>query len=166
MSCVILSYDNALSLSHLLPTLSDTLTECGYPWEVIVVNAGSDDATNQLLRGWSEIPGFWTVPLSTDAGQAMALAVGLAAARGDAVILLDAKLHYAPSLLAQMIMQWENGAELVYAVRNAAGELTELAGWDAATVDRMMNAADSMNLPQGSTDLALMDRRVVKFLLA
>ena len=166
VSCVILSYDDALGLSKLLPTLSDTLTECGYPWEVVIVNAGDDASTNQVLKGWSEIPGFWTVPLTRDAGPAVTLAVGLEAARGDAVILLDARLADVAGLVAQMIMRWEGGAELVYAVRDAAGRLIELAGWDAATVDERMNSPQWRGLPQGSSDLALMDRRVIKLLLA
>ena len=44
--------------SLLLPILSDTLTECGYPWEVIVVDCGSRDGTDSLMSSWGELPGF------------------------------------------------------------------------------------------------------------
>ncbi|HJW11975.1 MAG TPA: glycosyltransferase, partial [Albitalea sp.] len=166
VSCVILGYDDALGLSKLLPTLSDTLTECGYPWEVVVINAGDDAPTNQLLQGWGEIPGFWTLPLTHAASPAVRLALGLEAARGDAVILLDARVVDAARLVAQMILRWEGGAEMVYAVRDAAGRLIELTAWDAATVDERMSSPTAGGLPKGSTDLALIDRRIIKALLA
>ena len=43
VSCVLPCRDKARTLSMLLPILSDTLTECGYPWEVIVIDCGSID---------------------------------------------------------------------------------------------------------------------------
>ena len=48
VSCVLPCRDKAHTLAKLLPILSDTLTECGYPWEVIVVDCGSRDGTGEL----------------------------------------------------------------------------------------------------------------------
>ena len=47
VSCVLPCRDKAHTLAKLLPILSDTLTECGYPWEVIVVDCGSRDGTGR-----------------------------------------------------------------------------------------------------------------------
>jgi hypothetical protein len=157
--------DDRSALSSLLPTLSDTLTECGYPWEVIVVHAGVDQAVPSMLHGWGEIPGFWSVLLNPGSTEAQALTVGLEASRGDAVIILGSQPPLLAHLVPQAILHWESGAQLVYAVPDPVSHNTTLAWWDAATVDRMMASSEPMNLPPGSTDLALLDRRVIEYLL-
>ena len=165
LSCVVSSLEEAEELSRLLPTLSDTLTECGYPWEVIIVSTGASERTTQLLRGWAEIPGFWSVALAQTAGRAAALTAGLEASRGDAVIILSCVPRMLSHLLPRAILHWESGAQLVYAIPDETRQPASLGWWDAQMVDRMIEGNLPVTLPPGSTDLALLDRRVVKFLL-
>ena len=49
VSCVLTCRNQAPTLAKLLPFLSDTLTECGYPWEIIVVDIASVDQPRALL---------------------------------------------------------------------------------------------------------------------
>jgi len=165
VSCVISACNDAARLAKLLPRLSDSLTESGFPWEVIVVDAGSDDGTDRLLSGWGELPGFWSLTVSRQLGKAANLVIGLEAARGDAVILLDPQPKYPPSLLQQMIAQWEQGAEVVYAIEDGSNRFGVLKSWDSTAVDRLIASLEPMHMPQGTTEFALFDRRVVNYLL-
>ena len=115
VSCVLSCENSARTLSKLLPILSDTLTECGYPWELIVVDAGSTDGTDGLMRAWCDLPGFRFLPLGRPASLAAGFEAGILAARGDAVVLLDPALRHSPELIPQMILQWESNARLVWA---------------------------------------------------
>lgn len=163
VSCVLPCRDRADLLPQLLPILSDTLTECGYPWELIVVDCGSRDGTDSLMSAWGELPGFRY--LSTDGPVPLeaAFEAGILAARGDAVILLDPALPHTPELIPTMILQREADARLVYAARDAAGA-SQLRHWDEA-LTAAQTARPDMHLPPECMGLSLLDRRLVDWLI-
>ncbi len=163
VSCVLPSRNQAQTLAMLLPILSDTLTECGYPWEVIVVDCGSVDATETLMSSWGELPGFRRIVLEGPARLESAIEAGILAARGDAVILLDPALPHSPELIPQMILRWEGDARLVYAQRDAGGR-SVLREWDEARTARE-TAQPEMRLPSECMALGLLDRRLVDWLV-
>lgn len=163
VSCVLPSRDNARTLARLLPIVSDTLTECGYPWELIVADCGSTDGTDALMQAWTELPGFRMVALGAATRPAEAVEAGILASRGDAVILLDPALPHSPELIPQMILQWEGDARLVYARHGHAGD-SELWQWDEARLQREIAQPD-MVLPPECMALGLLDRRLVDWLI-
>src|SRR5919206_3210257 len=117
ISCIVPTLDQAPILATMLPELSDVLTECGYPWEVVIVDAGSRDTTEALLRAWCQFDGFRALMLREEIGRTSAITIGLQEARGDAVVLLDPASEHPLSLLRQMVILWEGGADVTCAVR-------------------------------------------------
>lgn len=164
LTCVVSCRDQARALSKLLPILSDTLTECGYPWELIAVNVGSTDGTAKLLAAWAELPGFRELSLSHDAAQAGAFSAGSAHARGDAVILVDASLHCDRVLIPRMVMRWESGARMVVAVGDPESAECLLDCWDGEEV-RLMRAEGALRFPTEAGGPALLDRSLLQQLL-
>jgi glycosyltransferase involved in cell wall biosynthesis len=164
VSCVLPCENHARTLSKLLPILSDTLTECGYPWELIVVDAGSTDGTNGLMQAWCELPGFRYLPLGGPASLGSSVEAGILAARGDAVVLLDPALRHSPELIPQMILQWESDARLVYAQQAGEPGRSTLRQWDDALMRQQLSRPDFM-LPPQCLELGLLDRRLVDSLL-
>jgi polyisoprenyl-phosphate glycosyltransferase len=163
VSCVLPCRDKARTLSKLLPILSDTLTECGYPWELIVVDCGSHDGTDTLMTSWGELPGFRYLSMDGPARLEAAFETGILAARGDAVILLDPSLPHSPELIPQLIAQWEGDARLVFAEHDAAGR-SHLRHWNEARLTHE-TADPDMRLPPGCMALGLLDRRLVNWLI-
>lgn len=163
VSCVLACRDHARTLAQLLPILSDTLTECGYPWELIVADCGSADGTDVLIQSWTELSGFRLLSLPARTQPPEAVEAGILAARGDAVVLLDPTLPHSPELIPQMILQWEGDARLVYARRDASGE-SLLWQWDDARLQREIVQPD-MVLPPECMALGLLDRRLVDWLI-
>lgn len=163
VSCVLPCRDKARTLSKLLPILSDTLTECGYPWELIVVDCGSGDGTDSLMSAWGELPGFRYLSMDGPVRLEAAFEAGILAARGDAVILLDPALPHTPELIPNMIMQWESDARLVYAARDGLGG-SVLRHWDEARTAEA-TAHPDMQLPPECMGLCLLDRRLVDWLV-
>lgn len=163
VSCVLPCRDKARTLSKLLPILSDTLTECGYPWELIVVDCGSVDGTDALMLAWTELPGFRVLPLAASTRPAQAVEAGILAARGDAVILLDPALPHTPELIPQMILRWESDARLVYAHHEPSGT-SALRQWDEARMEHE-RAQPDLTLPPECMELGLLDRRLVDWLV-
>lgn len=162
VSCVLPCENQAHILVKLLPILSDTLTECGYPWELIAVDAGSIDETAAVLDAWTELPGFRCLRPAPQQGNG--LADGLLAARGDAVILFDAEVRHSPELIPRMILLWEADALLVHARRDPALGHSVLVHWDEAETARRLARPD-FSLPAQCLELGLLDRRLVDTLL-
>lgn len=164
VSCVLPCENRARTLSMLLPILSDTLTECGYPWELIVVDGASTDGTEGLMQAWCELPGFRYRPLGRAASLADGFEAGILVARGDAVVLLDPALRHSPELIPQMILLWESDARLVYAQPGGEPGRSTLRQWDDTQMRQQLSRPDFV-LPPQCLELGLLDRRLVDGLL-
>ncbi len=165
LSCVVPCFNEAASLVLLLPELREAMTACAPTWEVILIDDGSSDGTAVLLSRWAREPGFRVLLLSRNFGKEAALTAGLQAARGEAVVMMDADLQHPPALIANFVGHWRAGADVVYAVREDrhAESLFKRAG--TALFYKLVNAADRFEVPAGAGDFRLMDRAAVQALL-
>jgi glycosyltransferase involved in cell wall biosynthesis len=77
--------------------------EWGRPWEVIVVDNGSEDGSVAVIEGYrGRLPGLRVVDASEKRSQAHALNVGVRDARAEAVAFCDADDEVAPDWVARM----------------------------------------------------------------
>ena len=77
--------------------------EWSEPWEVVVVDNGSHDATLDVVRSFDDrIPALRVVDASLRPGQAYALNEGVRAARAEAIAFCDADDEVAPGWVAAM----------------------------------------------------------------
>jgi dolichol-phosphate mannosyltransferase len=83
------AYNERPNLAELVPETAKILHEAGVTYEVIVVDDGSTDGTDELMRG---LRGADIVPLRLrrNAGKSAALSAGLARAKGEYIVLMDA----------------------------------------------------------------------------
>src|SRR5262245_32032159 len=89
-----------------------------YEFELVLVNDGSSDATPRILDRIADRDArVRVVHLSRNFGHQAALTAGLEHAIGDVVAMIDADLQDPPELIPDMIAQWSQGADVVYAVR-------------------------------------------------
>lgn len=148
--------------SRLIPILEE-LT--GGSFEVIFVDDGSRDGSDQLLDGLNAADRrVKVIHLSRNFGHQAALQAGLDAATGDAVVLMDADLQDPPELLRRFCARWRQGHEVVYAVRRRRkeGRLKRAA---YAVFYRTLHAIAEIDLPLDAGDFCLLDRRVVDTLI-
>ncbi len=86
--------------------------------EVVFVDDGSSDATwaliGALVEAGEPVVG---VKLSRNCGHQNALLAGLASARGDAVVTIDADLQDDEAAIPRMLQEFHAGSEVVYGVR-------------------------------------------------
>jgi len=163
ISVVVPFYNEAEGLARfrarLLPCLEAV---AGVAWEIVCVDDGSKDGTlAALVAAREEDQRFRVIELSRNFGKEAALTAGLDAARGDAVIPIDADLQDPPELIAQMVAAWRDGAEMVLARRadrSSDGIMKrETAKWFYALHNRLSKT----KIPVNVGDFRLMDRVVV-----
>jgi glycosyltransferase involved in cell wall biosynthesis len=142
----------------LLPVLQGI---AGVAWEIICVDDGSTDATLPALLALASDPRFKVIELSRNFGKEAALTAGLDAARGDAVIPIDADLQDPPELITEMIAAWRGGAEVVLARRADRSSDGVMKRKTAAWFYRLHNRLSKTKIPENVGDFRLMDRVVV-----
>ena len=143
----------------LLPCL-DALTE--YAWEVLCVDDGSADGTLAGLVALARRDArVRVIELSRNFGKEAAMTAGLDAARGDAVIPIDADLQDPPALIPGMLAAWEAGAEVVLARRSDRSSDGVAKRRTAAMFYRLHNTLSKTQIPENVGDFRLMDRVVV-----
>ncbi len=162
VSCVVPAYNEAANLSQLLAALERVLREQGHPYEIVIVNDGSTDDTVGVLNGeCAREPRLRALHLSRNFGKEAALTAGLDAARGDAVILLDADLQHNPELIGQMLEHWREGAQMVYAVRQDREGESAFKRIGTRWFYRLVNRGARFEIPPDAGDFRLLDRKVV-----
>jgi dolichol-phosphate mannosyltransferase len=138
----------------------------GGSFEVIFADDGSTDGSADLLDGFTAgEPRIRIIHLSRNFGHQAALQAGLDAARGDAVLLMDADLQDPPELLEQMVAAWRAGHEVVFAVRRRRREgLLKRSAY--ALFYRTARLIADIDVPLDAGDFCLLDRRAVAALVA
>jgi glycosyltransferase involved in cell wall biosynthesis len=135
VSVVIPFYDEEESAGPLLAELRPVLDGLGRPYEVVLVNDGSRDATGARLQaaadGWPEVR---VLELERNQGQACALLCGLRAARGDALVTLDGDGQNDPADIPRLLARLAD-ADFVAGVR-AERHDSALRKWMSRTANR------------------------------
>ena len=139
----------------------------GVEVEIVFVDDGSRDGTRAILRALSEADStVRVVVLSRNFGQQIAIIAGLAAAKGDAVAVLDCDLQDPPEVIADMLARWRDGADVAFGLRTAREGESRLKQWRSNALLRLVNRLSDVPIPLNVGEFRLMDRRVVDVLLA
>lgn len=142
--------------------LSVVLNQLPYNFEIIFVDDGSNDRSVQRLhrlREQDERIGL--IELSRNFGKEIALTAGLDHASGDAVIIIDADLQDPPTLISDMITEWQNGYDVVFAQRTSRQGESWLKKLTAHHFYRLIKRVSHVDIPEDTGDFRLLSRRAV-----
>jgi glycosyltransferase involved in cell wall biosynthesis len=138
-----------------------------YSFELVLVNDGSADGTPALLDSIAERdPRVRVVHLSRNFGHQAALTAGLEHAAGDVVAMIDADLQDPPELIPTMVARWEEGSDVVYAVRRQREGETAFKLATASWFYKLFDKLAQVDLEPNSGDFRLLDRRALDALLS
>jgi len=131
-------------------------------YEVIYVNDGSTDHTSDILSALHDQDIHVTViELSRNYGKEIALTAGLDHSQGDVTIVIDADLQDPPELIPELIMEWKNGFDVVYAKRRKRKGETLLKKTTAFLFYRLIRKSTQVEIPEDTGDYRLLSRRAV-----
>lgn len=130
--------------------------------EMIFVDDGSRDDTwkaiSQFAQDDARVRG---IALSRNFGHQFALTCGYDAARGDAVVCMDADLQDPPEVVHRMLEQWRAGFDIVFAVRRKRAGESFFKKSTAAMFYRLIRAMGAADVRADSGDFRLMSRPAV-----
>jgi glycosyltransferase involved in cell wall biosynthesis len=133
-------------------------------WEWIAVDDGSADGTyEQVGKAVTRADEWQVIRLSRNFGQQSAYRAGLEAAKGDAVVFLDADLQDPPELIPELIRTWRDGAKQVIGVRTARQE-KGVRGLCMKAFHIIFHKATGGVMPANSGTFGLIDRELVSLL--
>ena len=157
---------NELSiLPRLTEALVENLERTGGEYEIIYVNDGSSDGSEDLLDQIArETPGVQAVHLARNFGQQAALQAGLSVASGDAVIVMDSDFQDDPAAIMRFVERWREGFDVVYAVRVQRKE-NAVKRFLFRAFYRTLNRISRTPIPLDAGNFGLIDKRVVQALL-
>ena len=150
-----------------IPLMAESLLEAGAKleasFEILWVNDGSDDATEDVLEALAADDARHRVfHFSRNFGHMAALTAGLELAKGSgAVICLDADGQHPPELIPELVARWRGGADVVQALRDDRGGGDYFKRVMSKAFYRILNFLADLELPPGASDFRLLDRQVV-----
>ena len=162
LSIVIPCHDeeNVVATTH--TRLARVLPATGMDFEIIYVDDGSRDTTLARLESIAaHDPRACVVELSRNFGQQAAMSAGLAVARGDAVVIIDADLQDPPEVIPEMVRRWRAGVDVAYGRRRSRDGETAFKLVTASLFHRFFASLMPYPMPVDTGDFKLLDRAVV-----
>lgn len=165
ISVVVPAYNEEEVLTEFHETLVKAVSEVPVCLEIVYVNDGSTDNTLDIINGIrAKDKRVTLIDLSRNFGKEIALSAGLHKAAGDAVVVIDADLQDPPELIPELIKEWENGYDVVYAKRTFRGGESFLKKTTAHFFYRMMQRVGKFTIPEDTGDFRILSRRAVNAL--
>lgn len=135
-----------------------------YDFEIIFVNDGSRDRTQQKLEELSrQYEKVKFIEFSRNFGHQPAVKAGMDNAHGNAVISMDGDLQHPPELIPEMIRKWEEGYDIVFTVRKYPKEISLFKRKTSDFFYKILSKLSDVNLTKGGgSDFRLMDAKAVE----
>ena len=128
-----------MRISVLIPVFNEEKTlqeiykrvdQTGLAFEILFIDDGSTDSTPEILKKLSLHKQFSLIRFEENRGKGAAIRAGIAAAKGDVIIIQDANLEYDPREYPNLLKPIEEGiAEVVFGSRFFGGARRPVMFW-------------------------------------
>src|SRR5580700_9020821 len=165
LSVVVPVFNEAENIAPLLERLVPVLEKEARDFEIIFVDDGSSDGGMEEMRQLNaRDQRLRAVSLSRNFGKEVAIAAGLDAAQGDAVIIMDADLQHPPEVIPEFVRLWREGHAVVYGQRRDRAYEGPLKRGFSRLFYEIFARLGETQLPEEAGDFRLFDRRAVEAL--
>jgi len=164
ISAIIACYKDGKAIPIMYERLTKTFKEIGVDYEIIFVNDGSPDNTEEVLKKIvNKDYHVIGVNHSRNFSSQMAFTSGMDISTGDAIVFLDGDLQDPPEIIKKFYKKWIEGYDVVYGVRikREAPLVMEIA---YKSFYRIFHKMSYIKIPLDAGDFSLIDRRVVNVL--
>lgn len=164
ISAIIACYNDAQAIPIMHNRLVKVFKKIGVNYEIIFVNDGSPDNTEDVLRKIikkdKDVIG---INHSRNFSSQMAFTSGIEIANSDAVVLLDGDLQDPPEIIEKFYKKWLQGYDVVYGVRTKR-EAPLYMAISYKLFYRLFHKMSYIKIPLDAGDFSLIDKKVVDVL--
>lgn len=165
VSVVIPAYNEEGMIAKTAATISAILTDAAIDYELIFVNDGSRDSTwDRIRKAAGENPAVRGVCFSRNFGKEAAMFAGMYYAKGACCVVIDCDLQHPPEKIVEMYRLWEQGYEIIEAVKTDRGKESFLHTLSARCFYKIISEVTGVDMSRAS-DFKLLDRKAVNVLL-
>lgn len=165
LSVVIPAYREEASVLEAASVIASLLEGAEIPYELLFVDDGSKDATwARIQSAAQQNPHVRGIRFSRNFGKESAIYAGLFHASGDCCAVIDCDLQHPPEKLIEMYRLWQQGYEVVEAVKTDRGEEAALHRLFANLFYSIISRITGLDMHSAS-DFKLLDRKAVTVLL-
>ena len=165
LSIVIPVFNEAENVEPLIQEINAVVGPLGKPYEIVVVDDGSRDATfNVLARLHQRERCLRVLRLKRNFGQTAAIAAGLTYAGGDVVVLMDGDLQNDPKDIPALLAELKKGNDLVCGWRTSRQDPFFSRRLPSLIANRLISWTTQVKLHDYGCTLKAMRRDVAKSL--
>ncbi len=158
-------FNEVESLPEFYRRVKNVLAGLDLSWELLLVDDGSTDGSTDLIRQLAKEDGrVRALIFARNFGHQLAVTAGLDHCRGQAAIIIDSDLQDPPEVMADLIAKWQEGYEVVYAMRAEREGESWFKLFTASLFYRLIYRITDVKIPLDTGDFRLLDRQVVDVL--
>jgi glycosyltransferase involved in cell wall biosynthesis len=159
IAIVIPAYNEEDNVEIAYKRLKEVLDSTNYDYELIFVDDGSKDNTlSKLLKLYEKDKKVKVISLSRNFGKEIALSAGLDYVDADAVIPFDVDLQDPPEIIPKLIAKFEEGYDVVNAVRIKREGETFLKRFTSKAFYKIINILSDIEIAQDVGDFRLISK--------
>jgi len=160
ISAIIACYKDAQAIPIMHKRLTKTLKEIGINYEIIFVNDGSPDNSEDVIKKIVEKDArVIGINHSRNFSSQMAFTSGMDIATGDAIVFLDGDLQDPPEIIKDFYKKWLEGFDVVYGIRTRR-EAPLLMSIAYKLFYRIFHKMSYVKIPLDAGDFSLIDKKV------
>lgn len=164
ISAIIACYKDEKAIPFMYKRLSATFNKIKVDYEIIFINDGSPDKTENLLKELVKKDSHViAVNHSRNFSSQMAFTSGMEIATGDAIVFLDGDLQDPPEIIENFYYKWQEGYDVVYGIRTKR-EAPLFMQFAYKLFYRIFHKISYISIPLDAGDFSLIDRKVVDVL--
>ena len=165
LSVVVSVYNEEEVLDAFYREVSRILGKVSWDYEILFVNDGSRDGSQEILDGLAlRDKRVKVVSFSRNFGHEAAMIAGIDYSRGDGIICMDADLQHPPGCIPEILDRLEEGYQVVSMVRTrneSAGVVKNLA---SAAFYKVINLLSDAHFERNASDFFAVGRKAADVL--
>jgi len=162
VTIIIPAYNEAGNIEWHHSKIKNYLEKNTLNYEFLYINDGSTDKTLDILKGLSrDDPATHFISFSRNFGKEPAIAAGIAKARGDVALIIDADGQHPIELLATFLKKYNQGYEVIAGIRASNVGEGSIKKHGSRLFYAVLKIVSGKDGAPGSTDFRLIDRKVM-----